>query len=79
MNKTLLASKMKMFGDTQLQLSQALGLSLARTNAKINETDGAEFTQGEISIIRFRYQLTPEEVDSIFFASLSPEKEQVIE
>lgn len=79
MNKNLLASKMKMFGDTQLQLSQALGLSLARTNAKINETDGAEFTQGEISIIRFRYQLTPEEVDSIFFASLSPEKEQVIE
>ena len=79
MNKNLLASKMKMFGDTQLQLSQALGLSLARTNAKINETDGAEFTQGEISIIRFRYQLTPEEVDSIFFASLSPKKEQVIE
>lgn len=78
MNKNLLASKMKMFGDTQLQLSQALGLSLARTNAKINETDGAEFTQGEISVIRCRYQLTPEEVDSIFFASLSPKKEQVI-
>lgn len=67
MNKNLLISKMKLFGDTQTDLAHALGLSVARTNAKINETDGAEFTQSEITIIKIRYHLTAEEVDLIFF------------
>lgn len=68
MNKNLLISKMKLFGDTQADLADALGISLARTNAKINETDGAEFNKREIGIIKFRYHLTAEEVDAIFFA-----------
>lgn len=67
-NKNLLLSKMKLFGDRQEDLANALGLSLSRTNAKINETDGAEFTLSEIKIIKFRYHLTAEEVDAIFFA-----------
>ena len=67
MNKNLLISKMKLFGDTQTDLALALGLSVARTNAKINGTDGAEFTQREITIIKIRYHLTAEEVDQIFF------------
>lgn len=67
-NKNLLISKMKLFGDRQEDLADALGLSLSRTNAKINETDGAEFTKREITIIKFRYHLTAEEVDAIFFA-----------
>lgn len=49
-------------------LADALDLSLTRTNAKINETDGAEFTKREITIIKIRYHLTAEEVDQIFFA-----------
>lgn len=68
MNKNLLISKMKLFGDNQIDLARALGLSLTRTNAKINETDGAEFTKNEITIIKIRYHLTAEEVDQIFFA-----------
>ena len=67
-NRNLLDSKMKLFGDRQEDLANALGLSLSRTNAKINETDGAEFTKSEITIIKFRYHLTAEEVDAIFFA-----------
>ena len=67
-NKNLLISKMKLFGDIQQDLADALGISLSRTNAKINETDGAEFNKGEIAIIKFRYHLTAEEVDAIFFA-----------
>jgi hypothetical protein len=67
-NKNLLISKMKLFGDRQEDLANALGLSLSRTNAKINETDGAEFNKSEITIMKVRYHLTPEEVDSIFFA-----------
>ena len=67
-NKNLLISKMKLFGDRQEDLANALGISLSRTNAKINETDGAEFTLSEMRIIKFRYHLTAEEVDAIFFA-----------
>lgn len=67
MNKNLFVSKMKLFGDTQESLADAIGLSLSRLNAKINETGGAEFTKGEITIIKTRYHLTAEEVDAIFF------------
>lgn len=67
MNKNLLISKMKLYGDTQADLAAAIGCSLQRLNAKINETDGAEFKQGEIKIIRDRYHLTADEVDQIFF------------
>lgn len=66
-NKNMLVSKMKLFGDTQEILADALTMSVARTNAKINNTNGAEFTQGEIGIMISRYQLTPEEVIATFF------------
>lgn len=67
--KNVLTSKMKLFDDTQEKLSEALNLSLARTNAKINGTNGAEFTPSEIIIIKTRYNLTAEEVDDIFLSS----------
>lgn len=68
LNKNFLISKMKLFGDTQESLAKALGISLTRLNEKINETDGAEFWQHEIVAIKIRYNLTPDEVDQIFFA-----------
>lgn len=67
MNKNLLISKMKLFGDTQKRLADYLEISLTTLNAKINETDGAEFKQHEITAIKIRYHLTAEEVDLIFF------------
>jgi hypothetical protein len=67
--KNILTSKMKLFGDTQESLSEALNLSLARTNMKINGTDGAEFTSSEIYIMTIRYNLTAEEVVEIFLSS----------
>ena len=67
MNKALLESKMKLFGDNQSKLAEAVGISLQRFNAKLNGTNGAEFTQGEIQKIKDRYNLTGEEVDAIFF------------
>ena len=67
MNKNMLISKMKLFGDNQADLAEALGLSLSRTNAKINETDGAEFTKSELDIMKVRYHLTADEMDLIFF------------
>ncbi len=69
MNKQLLASVLAKNGDTQSDLAKVLGLSLSRTNAKINETDGAQFTQNEIAAIKKAYTLTAKEIDEIFFTS----------
>lgn len=65
MNKALLESKMKLYGDTGGSLSDYLGISRSTLSAKINEK--AEFTQREISQIKTRYELTADEVDGIFF------------
>lgn len=59
---------MAKFGDTQETLAKALGLSLSRLNAKINERDGASFNQNEMSVIISRYSLTQNDAMSIFFA-----------
>lgn len=67
MNKPLLTSFMAKFGDTQETLAKALGLSLSRLNAKINERDGASFNQNEMSVIISRYSLTQNDAMSIFF------------
>lgn len=67
MNKNLLESIMKVHGDTGTTLSQFLGIARSTFSAKINETNGAEFTQGEISKIKAKYMLDANEVDEIFF------------
>jgi len=67
MNKNMFKSKMKLFGDTNATLAKAINISPQRLSAKINETGGAEFVQGEIEKIKDRYNLTPDEVNDIFF------------
>ena len=57
---------MALNGDTGTTLSEALGLSQQRFSAKLNGNN-AEFTQGEIQLIKDRYKLPAEEVDDIFF------------
>ena len=73
-NTNMLISKMKLFGDKQEILADALGISLTRTNAKINNTNGAEFTQSEIALIKIRYNLTADEVDQIFLTENDTDK-----
>lgn len=67
MNKNKFVSVMKLHGDTQESLAEAIGLSVQRMNAKINSTGGAEFTMSEIRTIKIRYSLKSEEIDDIFF------------
>lgn len=67
MNKRMLESKMKLFGDTCSTLAKALGITPQSFSAKKNETNGKEFTQTEILKIKERYSLTAEEIDTIFF------------
>ena len=68
LNKAKLRSHMVANNDTQESLANALGISLSRLNAKINEYGGAEFKQNEIAFIKARYSLKPTETDAIFFA-----------
>ena len=67
MNKPLLKSVMAKFGDTQDSLADAMGISLSRFNAKVNERNGAAFTQTEMSFIIQRYHLSNDEAMEIFF------------
>ena len=69
MKKNELESVMKLFGDTGADLAQYLGIARSTFSAKINETNGAEFTQREIMLIKERYKLTPEQLDNIFFTT----------
>lgn len=66
MNSQMLKGIITMNDGSQAILADAMGLSLSRLNAKINETN-AEFTQSEIAFIRDRYRLTKSQVSDIFF------------
>ena len=68
MNKNKLESVMKLNGDTGKTLSAYLGIARSTFSAKLNETNGSEFTQGEISAIKEKYNLTADDVVGIFFA-----------
>lgn len=66
MNKKALRSIMVLHGDTNRDLAELLGKTVQSVSAKMNEK-GAEFTQGEIVKIRDRYNLTAEQIATIFF------------
>lgn len=68
MNIKLFKSKMVLNGDTNESLARAIGISPQRCCAKINSTNGAEFTQGQIAKIKVRWKLSAQDIDDIFFA-----------
>ena len=67
MNTMLLRSKMVLNQDNNTTLGKFLGIAYQTVSAKINNTNGAEFTQSEIKKMKYRYNLTPNEIDQIFF------------
>ena len=67
MNKKMLRSQMVLHGATTLSLAKFLNISEQAFSAKINDK-GTEFKQSEIAAITNRYDLTPNQVVSIFFA-----------
>lgn len=67
MNINALRSKMALYGDNGGDLAEYLKISRTTLSSKMNETNGAEFTQGEIQKIKERYKLNSKEVDEIFF------------
>lgn len=67
MNKLKLESVMKLNGDTGTSLALFLGIARSTFSAKLNETNGAEFSQKEIAAIKGKYNLTADEIVAIFF------------
>lgn len=67
LNKNMLRSVMVLHDDTNITLAEYLGISDSTLSLKMNETNGAEFTQGEIKKIIKRYDLTAEQTLQIFF------------
>ena len=61
-----LVETIREFGDTQSELARTLGVTESTLSWKINGK--AEFKQSEIKAIVDRYDLTGEEVKSMFFA-----------
>ena len=66
MNKNALKGLIVANDGNQQTLADAMGMSLSRLNAKINEQD-AEFNKSEIEFIRRRYKLSRKQVMDIFF------------
>ena len=70
MNKAKYRSKMALFGDTNESIARYLGITPQTNSAKVNNTHGAEYSQGEIAKLKVRWALSAKEVDEIFFADL---------
>ena len=65
MNKNELRAQMARYGDTGQTLAEALGMAINTLSEKMNGK--RDFTQSEIRAIKQRYNLSPEEIDLIFF------------
>lgn len=66
MNRYMLKSIMALHDDTIRDLADYLGITPNSVSNKINE-NGTEFKQGEIAMIKERYNLSADQVDDIFF------------
>lgn len=60
-------SKMILFDDNLDTLADAINISRQSLSKKINNK--IDFWQSEINIISKRYQLTPEELERMFFSN----------
>ncbi|MBR6875497.1 MAG: hypothetical protein IKN00_04320 [Bacteroidales bacterium] len=65
MNKDLLRSVIVAHGDNMGKLAEAMGMQQSALSNRINGL--VEFRQSEINFIRHRYNLTPEQMQDIFF------------
>ncbi len=68
MNKDLLRSVIVAHGDNMGKLAEAMGMQQSALSNRVNGL--VEFRQGEINFIRHRYNLTPEQMQDIFFAEV---------
>lgn len=67
MNVNLLKRKMREKALTQEAVAAQMGISLSRFNAKLNERGNAEFSLGEVQVLRSILNLTAKQTEQIFF------------
>lgn len=67
MNVNMLKGKITEKGLTQEAVAVAIGTSRSSFNAKINGTNGAEFSLREIRSLRALLNLNSDQIDAIFF------------
>lgn len=67
MNPNELRAQMARYGDTNVKLAKALGISKSTLSCKMNGKRNLCFSQTEIQIIINRYNLSAEDVMLIFF------------
>lgn len=65
MKTRFLKAEMQRNGDSNHDLAQAIGVSDATCSLKVNGK--SEFTRKEMMTIKVRYNLSAEQIDSIFF------------
>ena len=63
----MLKGKIREHNMTQEDVANKIGISLSRFNAKLNGTDNAEFSLGEVKRMVALFNLAPEQIDEIFF------------
>ena len=74
MNKQALRGLIVANDGNQKTLANAMGMTLSRFNAKLNEK-GGEFKRSEIEFIRDRYKLSRKQLADIFFTDVVSEKD----
>ena len=67
MNKNALRALLAQHGDTYESLGKVIGCTTATVSDKVNERTGNGFTQPEMLAIKKHYNLTPDDIDKIFF------------
>lgn len=67
MNKNLFDLILLSHAEDQASLAEFLGLTKHHVSAKLDERGGFEFNQAEISMIKEKFSLSPEEIDNLFF------------
>lgn len=56
---------MDYYGDTMEELADYLGIAYPTLSKKLNKH--TDFTQTEIRLMKVRYNLSPEQIDVVFF------------
>lgn len=69
MNKNMLKSVVAANGDNYSILADYLGITVSTLSKKVNEKCKAGFNQPEIMMIKNRYSLSADDVDTIFFTN----------
>lgn len=70
MNRNAFISIMTLHGDTRRTLAQAMEISTQTVGEKINGR--SDFKHSEMKMIIERYNLTPAQVDQVFFGAIEP-------